>query len=44
VGRVGLVERSVPAGPLRTVLECTVVIVAFGLMLLWRHCNRARWM
>ncbi len=44
VGGVGLVEGSVPAGPLRTVLECAVVIVAFGLMLAWRHCNRARWM
>ena len=20
------------------------VILAFGLMLLWRHCNRVRWM
>ena len=41
---VGLVERYVPAGPLRTVLECAVVIVAFSLMLAWRHVNRARWM
>jgi hypothetical protein len=44
VAGVGLVERYVPAGPLRTVLECAVVIVAFSLMLAWRHVNRARWM
>jgi hypothetical protein len=44
VGGVGLLERYVPAGPARTVLECFVVTVAFGLMLVWRHCNRARWM
>jgi hypothetical protein len=44
VGGIGLIERFVPAGSARTVLECAVVIVAFGLMLLWRCCNRARWM
>ena len=44
VGGVGLLERYVPAGPVRTVLESLVVAAAFGLMLVWRHCNRARWM
>ncbi|HET7343819.1 MAG TPA: hypothetical protein VFL90_20310 [Methylomirabilota bacterium] len=44
VGGIGLLERHVPVGPVRTVLECCVVIIAFGLMLFWRHCNRARWM
>ena len=43
VSGVGVLERYVPDSPLRTVLECAVVILAFGLMLLWRHCNRARW-
>ena len=43
VGGVGVLERYLPAGPVRTVLECAVVIVAFGLMLLWRRSNRARW-
>src|SRR5262245_4495172 len=43
VGAVGILERTVPAGPLRTVLECLAVIIALGLMLLWRRCNRARW-
>lgn len=40
---IGLLEVYIPAGAGRTVLECAVV-VAFGLMLVWRHCNRARWM
>jgi len=43
VGGVGLLERVLPDSPLRTVLECAVVILAFGLMMVWRHCNRARW-
>jgi len=43
VGGVGLLERVLPDGPTRTVLECGVVILAFALMLLWRHVNRARW-
>jgi len=43
VGGVGLLERVLPDRPLRTVLECAVVILAFGLMLVWRRCNRARW-
>ena len=44
VGAVGLLERYIPPGPARTVLECAVVILGFGLMMLWRRCNRARWM
>jgi hypothetical protein len=44
IGSVGVLERYIPPGPARTVLECTAVILAFGLMLLWRHCNRVRWM
>ena len=40
----GLLERYIPPGPARTVLECAVVILGFGLMLFWRRCNRARWM
>ena len=43
VGGVGALDRFLPASPVRTVLECAVVILAFGLMLVWRHCNRARW-
>jgi len=43
VGSVGLLERYVPPGPARTVLECAAVFFGLGLMLLWRHCNRARW-
>ena len=42
LGAVGLLERYVPAGPVRTVLECAAVVLAFGLMLLWRRCNRVR--
>jgi len=44
VGAEGLLERYIPPGPARTVLECAVVILGFGLMLFWRRCNRARWM
>ena len=43
VGGVGVLERVLPDGPTRTVLECAIVLTAFGLMLLWRRCNRARW-
>ena len=43
VGGVGVLERYLPDSPVRTVLECALVILAFGLMLVWRHCNRARW-
>ena len=35
VGGVGLLERVLPDSP--------IVILDFGLTLLWRHCNRARW-
>ena len=42
LGAVGLLERYVPDGPVRTVLECAAVVGAFGLMLFWRRCNRAR--
>jgi hypothetical protein len=41
VGGLTLVEVSVPAGGARTVLECFVVVSAFGLMSLWRRRNRA---
>jgi hypothetical protein len=44
VGAVGSLELNVPPGAVRTVLECAAVIFGFGLMLFWRHCNRARWM
>jgi hypothetical protein len=44
VGAVGWLELTVPSGAVRTVLECAVVILGFGLMLFWRHRNRARWM
>ena len=43
VSGVGVLERYLPDSHMRTVLECSLVILAFGLMLLWRHCNRARW-
>ena len=43
VSAVGAMERYLPDGPMRTVLECSLVILAFGLMLVWRRCNRARW-
>jgi len=41
-GLVALIEVSVPPGALRTILESAVVIAAFGLMLMWRRLNRAR--
>ena len=41
-GLVALIEVAVPPGALRTILESAVVIAAFGLMLLWRRLNRAR--
>ena len=44
IGAMGLLERYVPPGPARTVRECAVVLLGFGLMLFWRHCNRARWL
>jgi hypothetical protein len=37
---VGMTEAVVPAGPARTVLETFVVLVGFGLMLVWRRANR----
>ena len=43
VSGVGVLERYLPDSPMRTVLECALVILAFGLMLVWRRCNRARW-
>lgn len=43
VSAVGVLERYLPDSPIRTVLECSLVILAFGLMLVWRRCNRARW-
>ena len=43
VGTMAMVEQSVAAGPARTALECGVIVVACGLMLFWRHFNRARW-
>ena len=43
VSAVGALERYLPDSPIRTVLECGLVILAFGLMLVWRRCNRARW-
>lgn len=42
IGGVGVLERYLPDSPLRTALECAVVVLAFGLMLFWRHRNRAR--
>ena len=40
----GLVGKIIKKfGPTRTVIECAVVILAFGLMLVWRHFNRSRW-
>ena len=42
LGTIGMLERYVLAGPVRTVLECAAVVLAFGLMLFWRRCNRAR--
>ena len=41
-GLVALIEVSVPPGALRTMLESAVVVAAFGLMLMWRRLNRAR--
>jgi len=43
VSGIGVLERYLPDSVGRTVLECAVVVLAFGLMLLWRHSNRARW-
>jgi hypothetical protein len=44
IGALGLLELDVPPGAVRTVLECAVVVLGFGLMLFWRRCNHARWM
>lgn len=44
VGAIGLLERDLPPGTARTVLECAVVVLGFGLMLFWCHFNRAHWM
>ena len=41
---MGALEVYIPVGASKTVLEGAVVIVAFGLMLFWCHCNRARWL
>lgn len=38
---IGVIEVGVPSAPLRTVLECAALVVGFGLMLAWRHYNRA---
>jgi hypothetical protein len=41
VALIGVIERFMPAGAWRTVLECVVVTVMFTLMLVWRRHNRA---
>ena len=41
-GLLAVIEVSTPPGPFRTALESVVVVIAFGLMLLWRRVNRAR--
>jgi hypothetical protein len=38
---IGVIEAGVPSGLVRTMLESVTVILAFGLMLAWRHHNRA---
>jgi len=43
VGGMGVLERFLPDGLVRTVLECAAVFLAFGMMLVWRHYNRVRW-
>ena len=37
----GVIEVDVPTGTLRTILESAAVILAFGLMLVWRRHHRA---
>ena len=38
---IGVIEVDVPTGTLRTILESAAVVLAFGLMLVWRRHNRA---
>jgi hypothetical protein len=40
VSVIGVIEVSIPAGILRTILESADVVLAFGLMLVWCHHNR----
>jgi len=40
VALIGEIEIFISTGALRTILESATVIVAFGLMVLWRHHNR----
>jgi len=37
---VGLIESFVPAGPWRTMLECTVLLLTVTLMMIWQRHNR----
>jgi len=41
VALIGVIEVDVPAGTLHTILESAAVVLAFGLMLVWRRHNRA---
>jgi len=41
VALIGVIEVDVPTGTLRTILESAAVVLAFGLMLVWRRHNRA---
>jgi len=38
---IGVIEVDVPTGTLRTILESAAVVLAFGLMLVWRRHHRA---
>jgi hypothetical protein len=40
VALIGAIEVGVPPGALRTILESAVVVLGFGLMLVWRRHNR----
>ena len=41
VALIGVIEVDVPIGTLRAILESAAVILAFGLMLVWRRHHRA---
>jgi hypothetical protein len=40
VALIGAIEVGLPPGALRTILESAVVVLGFGLMLVWRRHNR----
>jgi len=37
---IGVIDIDIPTGVLRTILESVAVVLAFGLMLVWRRHNR----